>query len=73
MITYHFSWVQSITITQKTVINYDYPVSAWSMLDTDNLFLFNKLEYDIFDAGGPQCHFIMFVTTAVRIWTLSVH
>jgi len=43
------------------------------MLDTDNLFLFNKLEYDIFDAGGPQCHFIMFVTTAVRIWTLSVH
>ena len=32
---------------------------------------FNNLEFDIFDAGGPQCHFITSVTIAVRIRTLS--
>ena len=36
---------------------------------------FNNLEFDIFDAGGHQCHFITSVTIAVRIptLTLSVH
>jgi len=34
---------------------------------------FNNLEFDIFDAGGPQCDFIMSVTFAVRIRTLSVY
>ena len=33
----------------------------------------NNLEFDIFDAGGPQCHFITSVTIAVRIRTLSVY
>ena len=33
---------------------------------------FDNFEFDIFDAGGPQCHFITSVTTAVRIRTLSV-
>jgi len=33
----------------------------------------NNLEFDIFDAGGPQCHFITSFTTAVRIRTLSVY
>jgi len=28
---------------------------------------FTKLDCDIFDAGGPQCHFITSVTIAVRI------
>jgi len=28
---------------------------------------FDNLEFDIFVAGGPQCHFIMSVTIAVRI------
>jgi len=34
---------------------------------------FDNLEFDVFDAGGPQCHFITSVTIAVRIWTLSVY
>jgi len=34
---------------------------------------FDYLEFDIFDTGGPQCHFIKSVTFAVRIRTLSVH
>ena len=34
---------------------------------------FDNLEFDIFDAGGPQCHFITSFTMAVRIRTLSVH
>jgi len=34
---------------------------------------FDNLEFDIFDTGGPQCHFIKSDTMAVRIRTLSVH
>jgi len=34
---------------------------------------FDNLEFDIFDAGGPQCHFITSITIAVRIQTVSVH
>jgi len=34
---------------------------------------FDTLEFDVFDAGGPQCHFITSLTTAVRIRMLSVH
>jgi len=34
---------------------------------------FDNLEFDIFDAGGPQCHFITSVTIAVRILTLSLY
>jgi len=37
------------------------------------LLNFNNLEFDIFDAGGPQCHFSTSVTIAIRIRTLSVH
>jgi len=44
-----------------------------SILDIDNLSFFDNLEFDIFDAGGPQCHFIASFTTAVRIRTLSAH
>jgi len=33
----------------------------------------NNLEFDIFDAGVPQCHFITSVTIAVRIRTVSVY
>jgi len=33
---------------------------------------FVNLEFDIFDAVGPQCHFIRSVTIAVRIRILSV-
>jgi len=29
-------------------------------------------ELDVFDAGGPQCHFITSVTIAVWIRTLSI-
>jgi len=43
-----------------------------SILHIDHLFLFDNLELDIFDAGGPQCHFITSVIIAVRIRTLSV-
>ena len=43
-----------------------------STLHTDNLFLFDNLEPDSFDAGRLQCHFITSVTTAVRIRTISV-
>jgi len=41
-----------------------------SILHTDNLSL-NNLDFDIFDAGGPQFHFIASVTIAVRIRTLQ--
>jgi len=34
---------------------------------------FDNLEFDICSTGGPQFHFITFVTIAVRIPTLSVH
>jgi len=34
---------------------------------------FDNLKFEIFDVGCPQCHFIMSVTIAVRIRTLSVH
>jgi len=34
---------------------------------------FDNLKFDMFGAGGPQCHFITSVTTAVRIRMLSVH
>jgi len=30
-------------------------------------------KFDIFDAADPQCLFITYVTTAVRIQTLSVY
>jgi len=33
----------------------------------------DNLEFDIFYAGGRQCHFITPVTIAVRIRTLSAH
>jgi len=33
---------------------------------------FDNREFDVFDAGGPQCHFITTVTIAVKIQTLSV-
>jgi len=33
---------------------------------------FDNLEFDIFDAGVPQCHFIKSATIAVRIRTHSV-
>jgi len=34
---------------------------------------FDNFEFDIFDAGSLQRHFITYVTTAVRIQTLAVH
>jgi len=34
---------------------------------------FDDLELTFLDAGGLQCHFIMSVTTAVRIRTLALH
>jgi len=34
---------------------------------------FDTFGFEIFDAGGPQCHFITSVTIAIRIRTLSVH
>jgi len=34
---------------------------------------FDKLEPDIFHAGGPQCHFITSVTNALRIRTPSAY
>jgi len=34
---------------------------------------FDTFEFDVFDADGPQCHFIMSVAIAVGIRTLSVH
>jgi len=37
------------------------------------LYYFDNLEFDIFDAGRPQFHFIVSVTIAVRIRTLSGH
>jgi len=44
-----------------------------SILYSNNLSYFDELEFDIFDVGGLQCHFITSVTTAVKIRTLSVH
>jgi len=34
---------------------------------------FDIFEFHIYDAGGPQCHFITSATIAVRIRTFSVH
>ena len=34
---------------------------------------FDNLEFQDFDAGGPQCHFITSVAITVRIQTLSVY
>jgi len=39
---------------------------------TDNMSLSDNLEFDIFDTGVPQCHFITSVTIAVIIQTLLV-
>jgi len=33
---------------------------------------FDNAEFVVFDAGGPQCHFVTSVAIAVRIRTLSV-
>jgi len=33
---------------------------------------FDNLEFDIFDAGSPQCHYTTSVTIAIRILTISV-
>jgi len=35
--------------------------------------VFDNIEFYIFDAGGPQWHFITSVTIAVRIQTLAVY
>ena len=43
------------------------------ILDIDSMSLFDKLEFDSFDSGGPQCHYSAFLTIAVKIRTLSVH
>jgi len=43
-----------------------------SILHTDNLS-FDNLEFDISNAGGPQCHSVKSVTIAVGIRTLSLH
>jgi len=34
---------------------------------------FDNPEFENFDAVGFQCHFITFITIAMRIRTLSVH
>ena len=34
---------------------------------------FDNLEFDNFDAGGPQCHFITSVTIEVKIQKLAVY
>jgi len=34
---------------------------------------FDNLEFDVFDTGVPQCHFITSIIIVVRIHTLSVH
>jgi len=47
--------------------------SSNSFLYTDNLFYFDNLEFDIFDAGDLQCHFITPDTATVKICTLSIH
>jgi len=44
-----------------------------SVLDIDNLSFFDNLEFDIFDTGGPLCHFIVSFTIAVKIRPLLVH
>jgi len=44
-----------------------------SILHTDTCPCFDNFELDFFDAGGPQCHFITSVTTAVGIRTLLVY
>ena len=31
---------------------------------------FDNLEFDIFDAGGPQCYFVTSFTMAIRIRTV---
>jgi len=52
------------------------PVWVFAVVKVSNILTtypyFDNLEYDIFDAGGLQCHFITSVSTAVRIRTLSV-
>ena len=45
---------------------YSFAVVKVSYMRTTSPY-FDNLEFDIFDAGGPQCHLITSVTTAVRI------
>ena len=53
------------------------PVKVFAVVKVSDILTtcpyFDNLEFDIFDTGGPQCHFITSVTIAVRIRTLSVH
>jgi len=44
-----------------------------SILYTENLSYFDNLQFVVFYAGGPQCHFITYVTIAFMIQMLSVH
>jgi len=44
-----------------------------SILHMTTCTYFNNLEFDIFDADLPQCHFIISVTIAVRNRTLAVY
>jgi len=53
------------------------PVCVFTVVEVSYILTtcpcFDNLEFDIVDAGGPQCHFITPVTIAVRIRTLSVY
>jgi len=40
---------------------------SMSSLHTDICPYFDNLKFDIFDAGGPQCHFITSVLRAGRL------
>ena len=44
-----------------------------NVLPTETCPCFDNSEFDIFDTGGLQCHFISSVTIAVRIRTLSIY
>jgi len=50
------------------------PVSVFAVVKVSHILttcpFFDNLEFDIFDAGDAQCHFITSVTNAVRIRTL---
>jgi len=52
------------------------PILVFTVVKVSNILtacpLFDNLQFDIFDAGGPQCHFITSFTIAVRIPTLSI-
>jgi len=75
------TWYHQPRLTKGRVLGLDQlcptrgPVQVSAVVEVSYILTtcpyFDYLDFDIFDAGGPQCPFITSVTTAIRIQRLS--